>query len=128
MTYEQIRELFFLWIGETEAEQSGQRALLCEELCRQAAGAVERQTRTDLSEQERMEYEPALENLAAAKAIYDLTLLEERHTPQSISAAELKISMGEKSGQALAFYRQKEREAAPALRETRFYFGATAYE
>ena len=64
-----------------------------------------------------------LEALAAAEAFYQLTLLDEALTPDSLAAPELKLEMGKRSEKARQLAQEKRLQCGGLLREQGFYFG-----
>ncbi len=113
---DQVREKFLLYSGESEEDAA--RWALCMALCAEcrewvgaqavegAQGGLER-----------------LEALAAAEAFYQLTLVDDVLTPESVSSPELKLDMGRRGEKALRLAQEKKAACTELLRENGFYFG-----
>lgn len=113
---EKVLEKFSLYSGETEEETS--RWALCKGLCEECREWVENEAKEGAQETE------GLAALAAAEAFYQLTLLDDVLTPESVSAPELKLELGQRAEKALRLVQEKRDACREALREKGFYFGA----
>lgn len=69
------------------------------------------------------EREDALCAAAAAYAAYQLALIDEAQTPDSVTAGDVRADFKNGSERALAYYRQCRRAVADILRDDDFYFG-----
>lgn len=124
MNDEKVKELFFLISGE-KAEQEEERLHLCEQLCQSAYREVQNAVKENLPQEIYRNYQPALEELAAAKAFYHLLLLDESKQADLIEDPHLKIILGEKSAKAENFYWVCKRKVAVILKDNTFFFGTT---
>ncbi len=113
---EQVLEKFCLYSGE--AEEESPRWALCRGLCEECREWIEGEALGGAQEL------PALEALAAAEAFYQLALLDDVLTPESLSAPELKLEMGKRAEKALLLVQEKRAACRGSLRETGFYFGS----
>ncbi|MGN0478862.1 MAG: hypothetical protein ACI4GO_05480 [Hominenteromicrobium sp.] len=73
--------------------------------------------------EELAEKEDALCAAAAAYAAYQLALLDEAQSPDSVTAGEVRAEFKTGSEKAQAYYRQCMRELSGILRDDAFYFG-----
>ncbi len=124
----EVETAFQRFSGEIPDVEGTDREALCGALCAQCARQVQGQLRQDLTETEFTQWESALEELAAAEAFYQLLLTDEAVTPQSLTAGEVKLTGGRGSELAERLAAEKRKAAAPALRETAFYFGSIRKE
>lgn len=113
---DQVREKFSLYSGE--AEDDSPRWALCKALCAECTEWIGAQA----SEGAQNGLE-RLEALAAAEAFYQLTLVDDVLTPESLSAPELKLEMGRRGEKALGLVQEKRAACRELLRENGFYFG-----
>lgn len=117
MNIEKIRKVFFMVSGESE---QGERAELCAELCEAAQASIAARL---LENADTEQHKSALEYAAAYLAWHTLLTIDEALMPDSISASDVKISMGEKSKKAEKLLAERLREASSVLRDDSFYFG-----
>lgn len=108
---------FSLYSGETESQEL--RWELCKALCAECQEWVAQQAAEGAA--------PGLErleSLAAAEAFYQLVLIDDALTPESLSAPELKIELGRRGEKALRLAEEKRKACEGLLQEAGFYFGS----
>lgn len=110
-----VLKKFSLYSGETEEQTP--RWELCKSLCGECMGLVGSQALDGGS------LEP-LESLAAAEAFYQMTLIDETLAPESVSAPELKLEMGQRGEKARKLLEEKRRACRGLVQEKEFYFGS----
>lgn len=125
MDIQRIKKMFFLLSGEKDLSDNPQRALLCDELCKEARITVNSMIRGDLTEGMIEIYQTLLEDLAAAKAFYNLSLIDEALFPEITVSGEIKTETTSKSKKAKEFLAEKEKAAMPLLKEKSFFFEVT---
>ncbi len=125
MRAEKIKALFFLISGEIEEEMELPRLQLCNQLCETALITVEQMKKENLAVEKLEDYLPALENLAAANAWYHLMLLDEAIAPETMNGQTFAFTLKEQGKKAKVFWEQCRVAAAPALKDSSFYFGGT---
>lgn len=111
----QVIKKFSLYSGE--AEEESPRWELCRSLCGECMGWIGSQAHDG----DGLEL---LESLAAAEAFYQLTLIDETLAPESVSAPELKLEMGQRGEKAQKLAEEKRKACSGLIREKGFYFGS----
>lgn len=114
---EEVQGKFSLYSEEQPGETP--RWELCRALCGECEEWIGQEARPG-AENSR----GRLEALAAAEAFYQLTLLDEALTPDSLAAPELKLEMGKRSEKARQLAQEKRLQCGGLLREQGFYFGS----
>lgn len=125
MDIQRIKKMFFLLSGENDLSEEPQRINLFDELCSAAKKDVNRMIRGDLTEQTIEIYQTLFEDLAAAKAFFNLSLLDEALFTDVTVSGEIKAVCAQKSKKAKEFLAEKEKAAMPLLKEKSFFFGVT---
>lgn len=119
ISLENVQEKFILYSGEPMDGQDPRRDKLCGELCRECAGWVGRRLLPGAEEGRAGE----AESWAAARAFYQLTLLDQAAGPMAVASPELKVELGDRARHAWELCEEKYRACAGLLGWDRFYFG-----
>lgn len=98
--------------------QEPERDSLCQGLCQECLQWVEQRLLPDAPE----EGLSAAESMAAAEAFYQLALLDQTRTPETVSTPELKLELGGRAAYAEKLCQEKRKAGAYLLREDSFYF------
>lgn len=118
ISVENVTAVFQRYAGETLDGTDASRDQLCEALCGECAGEVEKRLLPGLEEVPK-----AAEALAAAEAFYQLALLDQAGGPRTVSSPELKIELGNRAEYAALIREEKRRACKGLLQEDGFYFG-----
>lgn len=123
MEQNDIRHIFSLYSGEDLAGDDVARTELCEMLCQESKTYIESLLRENVSDSVFQKYRQRMEQAAAAKAFYSLTLLDACSMPGSLSTSEIKLELSGRSEKAGELLHEKMRAIAPLIKESGFYFG-----
>lgn len=121
ISLENVIEKFKLYSGEPLDNSDQRRDALCRELCAgcaQEAGAL-----PWLEDAGETAAGPA-ESLAAAGAFVQLALLDKAMAPESVSAPELKVALGDNVAYARSLRDEMMRACEGYMSGHSFYFGA----
>ena len=101
----------------TEEDREALLMLVCTDAIRKLEGKIR------CTAEERAAFEEALCAAAAAEAMYQIALLDEALSPESITAGDVRAEYKKGSSRALEYCRQCMRQVSPILRDDEFYFG-----
>lgn len=118
ISLENILEKFRLYSGEPLDGADTDRDALCKGLCEDCLRWVQERLKPGAPE----ECAATMEALAAADAFWQLTMLDQASTPESVQSPELKLVLGDRARYAGLLREEKRRAGAGFLREDSFYF------